>query len=152
MRWAITQEIMRPFEAALSLYGEKEIKGKQDNPKIIQMFNDLGFNGEKLKDETSWCAAFVNWILMSTGYKNTGKLNARSFLDLSNETEQPELGDIAIFWRESIDSWKGHVGFYIREKDGWIYVLGGNQNNEVNIKGYPKSRLLGYRKPQRLSL
>jgi hypothetical protein len=55
-------------------------------------------------------------------------------------------GDIVVFWRESIKSWKGHVGFYIREKDGWIYTLGGNQANQVKISAYPKSRVLSYRR------
>lgn len=155
MRWTATStegELKRPYEAALGLYGEKEIKGQQDNPNIIKMFDDLGYDGKALKDETSWCAAFANWILMSTGHTNTGKLNARSFLDLPGEVEDPELGDIVVFWREDPDSWKGHVGFFVREKDGWIYVLGGNQSNEVNIKAYPKKRLLGYRRPLRMSI
>lgn len=143
---------MEAYNIALTLYGTKEIAGKEDNPVIIQMFNDLGYNGKELKDETSWCAAFANWCLMVSGHKHTGKLNARSFLSLQEKTEEPQLGDIVVFWRESPDSWKGHVGFYITERNGWTYVLGGNQSNEVNIKAYQTSRVLGYRKPQRLSL
>lgn len=144
--------MIEPYKIALSLYGIKEIKGKEDNPLIIKMFNDLGYNGQELKDETSWCAAFANWTLMSCGCKHTGKLNARSFLDLPEVVEDPEIGDLVIFWRESPDSWKGHVGYYITERDGWIYVLGGNQGNQVKIAAYPASRLLGYRRPKRLSL
>ncbi len=140
---------MRPYQFALSeYYAEKEAKGEEDNPAIIDMFYDIGFDGSKLKDETAWCAAFMNHCLKQTGYKYTGKLNARSFLELGGKVEKPKMGDIVIFWRESRDSWKGHVGFFIRERRGWIYVLGGNQNNEVNIKGYQESRVLGYRRPK----
>ena len=152
MRWAPTDTQLIPYQVALTMYGIKEVTGKEDNPKIIQMFDDLGYDGKALKDETSWCAAFVNWVLLVCGYTNTGKLNARSFLDLDSEVEEASLGDIVIFWREDPDSWKGHVGFYITERNGWIYCLGGNQSNQVNIKAYPKSRLLGYRKPRRLSI
>ena len=139
---------MRPLDIALNQYALKEIKGKEDNPLIIEMFNALGFDGKELKDETSWCAAFANWCLKVGGYQYTGKLNARSFLDLPGETDKPELGDIVIFWRESPDSWKGHVGFYIKERDGWIHTLGGNQSNQVKVSAYAKGRLLGYRRPR----
>lgn len=140
---------MKPYEYALAnYYGEKEVKGKEDNPEIIAMFDALGYNGAALKDETSWCAAFVNFTLMQTGYRGTGKLNARSFLDLPGEIPVPQMGDIVVFWREDPNSWKGHVGYVIRIRRGWVYVLGGNQNNEVNIMAYPESRVIGYRRPK----
>lgn len=140
---------MKPYQYALSEYwAEKEVKGVEDNPKIVHMFYNLGFDGSKLKDETSWCAAFVNHCLKETGHKHTGKLNARSFLELPGPVDEPELGDIVIFWRESPESWKGHVGFVIRKRRGWVYVLGGNQRNEVNIIAYQESRVLGYRRPK----
>ena len=55
---------------------------------------------------------------------------------------------IAIFWRESPESWKGHVGIYINEDDGNIFLLGGNQgpNRSVMIQRYSMDRLLGYRR------
>lgn len=139
---------MKAHEIALSLYGEKEIKGQEDNPIIVQMFTDLGYDGKKLKDETAWCSAFINWCFLKVGLPYTGKLNARSWLNWGSSigSGKPILGDVVVFWRESPQSWKGHVGFYITERHGWIYVLGGNQNNEVNIKGYPKKRLLDIRR------
>jgi len=140
---------MKPYIYALSKYwGEKEVKGEDDNPAILDMFYNLGFDGSELKDETSWCAAFVNHCLKETGYMHTGKLNARSFLDLPGPVDTPEIGDIVIFWRESPESWKGHVGFVIRVRRGWVYVLGGNQRNEVCIIAMQESRVLGYRKPK----
>jgi hypothetical protein len=37
---------------------------------------------------------------------------------------------------------------YISEdkKEGRIYILGGNQDNAITIRPYHKSRVLGYRK------
>ena len=75
----------------------------------------------------------------------TGKLNARSWLDIGMETNNPQPGDVVVLWRESKNSWKGHVGFYINRVDDEIFILGGNQDNQVKISGYPSSRLLGYR-------
>jgi len=134
------------INVALSQFGIKEITGKRDNPEVLKYFNALGFDGSKLKDETSWCASFANWVLKECGLPYQKKLNARSFLDLGEPTNSPELGDVVVFWRENRSSWKGHVGFYVRQTKDWIYVLGGNQSNQVKISAYRKYRLLGYRK------
>lgn len=127
-------------------FGVKEITGEKDNPIIVKYFDDLGFNGSQLKDETAWCSAFANWICKEYGAKYSGKLNARSWLKVGTKIENPEVGDVVVFWRQSRESWKGHVGFFINESNDYIYVLGGNQSNQVSIKPYPKSRLLEYRK------
>jgi uncharacterized protein (TIGR02594 family) len=139
----------QPYQKALTMYGLKEVVGNQDNEQIIQMFNDLGYNGSELKDETAWCAAFANWVLRELGYLYTGKLNARSFLELPGTVLEPKLGDIVIFWRDSPESWKGHVGFFINQDENFVYCLGGNQGNQLNIKPYDRNRVLGYRTPQK---
>ena len=41
----------------------------------------------------------------------------------------------------------GHVGFYMGETPTRITLLGGNQDDEVNVKNYSKENLLGYRLP-----
>ena len=131
---------------ALDEIGIKEVAGKKDNPEVLKYFNDIGFDGAKLKDETAWCSAFVNWVAQEANLNGTGKLNARSWLNVGTEVTIPEKGDVVVFWREKKQSWKGHVAFFIRETESFIYVLGGNQNNQVKISAYPKNRLLGYRR------
>lgn len=131
---------------ALSQYGIKEIVGDQDNHEVLKYFDIMGFDGKKLKDETSWCSAIVNWVAIECGCKASFKLTARSWLKIGQKVSKPLMGDVVVFWRESRESWKGHVGFFIREDDQFIYCLGGNQGNEVNISKYPKNRLLGYRR------
>lgn len=137
---------MKHLHEALILYGQKEIVGSHDNPEIIALFDELGFNGNNLKDETSWCAAFINCMLKRAGKPYLRKLNARSLLNIGEEVICPQLGDLVIFWRESKASWKGHVGIYISEDKNNINVLGGNQSNRVCILPYSKYRLLGYRR------
>ena len=142
--------MITPFEFALNEYGTKEITGVVDNPEVLKYFSDIGFDGEMLKDETAWCSAFVNWCSFKAGYQMSGRLDARSWLNIGCEIEAEgkQYGDLVIFWRGSIDGWKGHVGYYVNELNGVIYTLGGNQGNQVNISGYPKSRVLGYRRLQ----
>lgn len=134
------------IKMAFSQYGVKEIEGQEDHPQIIKYFDELGYDGERLKDETAWCSAFANWVAKKAGYNYLGKLNARSWLDIGQKVEFPKFGDVVVLWRESPESWKGHVGFYIRQTKRFIYVLGGNQRNSVCIKAYPKERLLEYRR------
>jgi uncharacterized protein (TIGR02594 family) len=132
------------FKIAMEEYGVTEVDGEEHNDRIVKYFHDIGQTWVTT-DETAWCSAFINWCALRGGYKRSNKLNARSWLKVGKETKDPVMGDICVFWRESPDSWKGHVGLYAGEKDNIIYVLGGNQNNMVCIKAYPKARLLGYR-------
>jgi uncharacterized protein (TIGR02594 family) len=129
---------------ALSQYGIKEIVGKKHNAEVLKYFKEIGHNWVK-DDETAWCSAFMNWVALKAKVERTDKLNARSWLNVGLEIETPELGNVVILWRESKASWKGHVGIFIRKTDDWIYILGGNQNNQVKISAYPANRLLGYR-------
>ncbi len=128
-------------------YGVEETKGGLHNPTILKYFQESG-NEWVHDDETAWCSAFMNAMAIRAGLEYSGKLNARSWLDVGQEVESPMPGDVIIFWRSSPDSWKGHVGIYINhDEDGnHINVLGGNQSNKVCISGYDKGRLLGYRR------
>lgn len=94
---------------------------------------------------TPWCAAFVNAILERAGFDGTGSLMARSFLHHGTVVRNPARGDIVVL-RRGRDPALGHVGFYMGEEDGYIRVLGGNQQGAVSVSLYSKSRLLGYRR------
>lgn len=137
---------MKLILKALSQYGIREVNGNKDHPQILAYFESLGFDGSKLQEETAWCSAYVNWVAKECGYPYSGKLNARSWLTIGQATETPDIGDIVVLWRESPESWKGHVGFYISQNQQYIYLLGGNQKNMVCIQPYDKKRVLDYRK------
>ena len=136
---------MTVINRALSQYGVKEIPGQEDNPVIVSYFSEIGHSWVK-DDETAWCSAFANWVAKKENKAYSGKLNARSWLSVGKSVEVPEIGDIVVLWRSSKSSWKGHVGFFINQDDKYIYILGGNQNNQVCIRPYPKDRLLEYRR------
>lgn len=133
------------IKIALGEYGVTEIKGATHNERILEYFHSIGHKWVKT-DETAWCSAFINWVALQAGKEMSGELNARSWLKVGTELKVPEVGDVVVFWRESRRSWKGHVGLFIRETETHVYVLGGNQNNQVNIKAYPKYRVLSYRR------
>lgn len=123
------------------------IKEDTDESRILDYFHDIGHKWVK-SDDTAWCSAFVNWVCFQADVERSNKLNARSWLEVGQDVSlrRAREGDIVVFWRESETSWKGHVGFYIGDNGRDIYVLGGNQNNRVCIKKYPKDRLLSVRR------
>lgn len=136
---------MKHLQIALQEYGQKEIIGEGNNPRIVQYSQDIG-NTWVTTDEVAWCSEFVNWCLLQAGIKGTKSAVARSFLKWGEETKTPKLGDIVVFWREPKGSNNGHIGFYINETPTHVRVLGGNQSNEVNIKPFGKEYVLSYRK------
>ena len=66
--------------------------------------------------------------------------------------QNPEPGDIVIFWRESVHSWKGHVSIFLGFNDDAtrVFCLGGNQGDAVSITDYDVKKVLGYRRLKEL--
>jgi len=137
------------LEIAHSQYGVTEKVGKLHNPIILHYFQEIGHKWVAT-DETAWCSAFINWVALKANRQRSGKLDARSWLKVGTKVTKPKQGDVVVLWRERKMSWKGHVGLFINysEDKKYIYVLGGNQNNQVNIQRYPAYRLLGFRRLQ----
>ncbi len=133
---------MSPIEYALKEYGQKEIAGDKHNPRVVQYSTDIG-NTYVKTDEVAWCSEFVNWCLLQAGIQGTKSAVARSFMTWGEETKTPQFGDLVIFaW----DATSGHIGFYVNETEHIVRVLGGNQDDEVNITRYKKDRIVSYRK------
>lgn len=124
-----------PVEIAKGYLGLHE-RGDRRQLRQIVGFDPVGY---------AWCAGFVNGTLRKAGLTGTGMDNARSFLSWGRATTSPMKGDIVVLWRGSPSGWKGHVGYYYGESGSNVLVLGGNQDNQVSIARYPKSRVLGYR-------
>lgn len=104
--------------------------------------------------QTEWCAAFINAILARHGIPGSDSVSehpllARSFLDWGESVDEPRRGDIVIFSRGN-QNWQGHVAIYLNtiERNGRTYyrILGGNQNDSVNVSEYPVNALLGIRR------
>ena len=135
------------LHVAINEIGIREIKGTKHNKRILEYASQSYFKHIK-DDETPWCSIFVNWVAKQAGLSTSKSAAARSWLHVGFETHNPEPGDIVVFWRERIDSRKGHVGIYLGySKDGSrVYVLGGNQGDAVSISAYDADRILGFRR------
>jgi uncharacterized protein (TIGR02594 family) len=118
--------------------------GAAPNPTILK-FQAVVHN--PADDEVPWCAAFANDVLSEAGIEGTNKPNARSFMDWGVETDNPEPGDIVVFWRGDPNGWQGHVAFFVEFLEGaLVRVLGGNQHDSVCYANFPTARVLGYRR------
>lgn len=127
--------------------GLKETPGLAHESKILNMWQAIKMGGIK-DDETPWCAAFVGAMLEASGIQSTRSGWAKSYLKWGAWLPRPSLGCIVIFDRAGGG---GHVGFAVGyDGSSRIMVLGGNQGNEVNIKPFDSSRILGYRWPKEL--
>jgi len=137
---------MAPFDIARGYIGTTEGPGPLDNPAIMEMYATVGQSHVE-HDDVAWCAAFVGHCLEKAGIRSTRKLNARSYLDWGVPVEPSEArqGDIGVIPRGT-SGWQGHVFFIDRVEGGWVWGLGGNQDDAVNVKRYAVSKLLGIRR------
>lgn len=133
---------------AKAMIGTKEIQGLIHEPKIVSWWARIFRRGIK-SDETPWCAAFVGAMLEGVGVQSTRFESARSYATWGVSLTRPVYGAIVVMERKG----GGHVGF-CAGTDGAqnIAVLGGNQNNEVNISTFPMSRITAWRWPREVPI
>jgi len=133
-------ELMKIAEANLGM------NERDQNAALQDFLKNGGVNLDPAT--TAWCAAYVNATLKQAGLEGTGSNLARSFENWGEAVDgDPQRGDLAVFWRESMDSGKGHVGFFDGyNEDGTIRVLGGNQGDSVSYSNYNPNQLIGFRR------
>jgi uncharacterized protein (TIGR02594 family) len=121
---------------ARDLMGQREIVGPKHNSWISKGWAKLGaswFND----DETPWCGFFVAHCMDVVGLSYPAKgmfARAKSWLNWGKACS-PVLGAVVVFSRKG----GGHVGFLVGESSTHYYVLGGNQDNCVNISPFNKT-------------
>jgi len=139
------------FEEARNLVGTKEVLGPRDNPVIMDWATslDISYTG----DDVPWCGLFVAHCIGSTLQQEvlpSNPLGARQWENFG-DVITPRLGAVMVFWRESLASGKGHVGFYVGEDDMAYQILGGNQSDKVCLMWLAKDRLRDARWPKTAS-
>jgi uncharacterized protein (TIGR02594 family) len=110
------------------------------NPVIVTFFQAT--KTVPMGDETSWCAAFVNWcFLRATQKVATDSASSGSFRSFGSVTLQPKMGDIVVLQRSApkteVAGQQGHVGFFVADHGDEVEVLGGNQ-----IVGHERSHMI----------
>ncbi|PWG16146.1 TIGR02594 family protein [Salibaculum griseiflavum] len=115
-----------------------------DNPRILAYYKDAGV--PQTRDEVPWCAAFVGAVLARCGVQGTGSLLARSYESWGRaiQLEEARPGDVVVLSRGQ--PWQGHVAFFDSAESDVVRLLGGNQGDQVNIRAYPKSRVVAVRR------
>lgn len=138
-----TQKELEWMSTARSYIGTQEIKGLKTSPVISKWLHKL--KAWWKDDETPWCGVFIAHCLSENNLKIPKYwMRAKDYLSMPNTIDKPSYGCIVIFQRDG----GGHVGFVVGQNDnGDLMVLGGNQGNEVNIRAFSQSRVLGYRWP-----
>lgn len=136
----------------LQFLGVREIKGKENNPVIMNMAKELGIGDIYVSDdEQSWCALFTNYLIKLVGKPAVdiqgdkyNLLRAKWLLHWGHPVQKGDekLGDILIFSRDG----GGHVGLCIADTGSTYVVLGGNQSNSVSFTEIAKDRLIGVRR------
>lgn len=151
----------------LDCYGTIEGPGTMNNKKIVGWADEVArFKGTNYanwaadwynKDSIPWCGLFMALCQVRTGlsYRAPPKsyLSALAWSSWGepvdfrqpNDLSKIQVGDVAVYVRAG----GGHVHQVVGvSTDGrFILGLGGNQDNAVNIKGYPVSRLYSVRRP-----
>lgn len=123
--------------------GVQEIVGPQHNQAVIDYWKSGRIPLDVRSDETAWCAALVCAAIELAGYRSTRSGRARSYLeDRKNMIDCDErIGAIAVFSSPAGAAF-GHVGLIESVGDTAIYVVGGNQGNQVSVAPFKRSRLL----------
>ena len=121
----------------------------------IRRYIALAHTGE---EGDPWCAIFANAMLEQAGLTGTRSPSSQSFRHDPNfvALDGPALGAIAVFWRVSKNSGLGHVGFYCGERSGYVWTLGGNEGDMVQVEMLAKDAstfgLVGYWWPKTSAL
>lgn len=146
MKHTVTTADAHWMAVARAEMGVAQYPTGHSNPRITEYHADTNIRG--YDDKASWCSSFVNWCLAQTGIVGTNSALARSWLVWGDEIDSPIPGCIAVLSRDNPGSWKGHVGFYLRHDARYVYLLGGNQLEEVREHFYPVHSVLSYRWPE----
>lgn len=128
---------------AFNNLNEKEIKGDEDNSKIVSWWKRI-FRGGIKDDETPWCAAFVGAMLEGVGIKSSRFESAGSYRTWGVPLSQPTYGAICVLSRPG----GNHVAFCVgRTDDGKIALLGGNQGDTVSVMVVDRKKIDSWRWP-----
>jgi uncharacterized protein (TIGR02594 family) len=151
----------------LKEYGTLETAGTLNNKRIIAWADEIAkcnptaYNNWAAdwynKDSVAWCGLFIALLACRSANGKTNRYPVKSYLtalawanwanavDWRGKLNNVWCGDLAVFTR----SGGGHVAVIIGvSTDGqYLLCLGGNQDDAVNIKLFPISRLYAIRRP-----
>lgn len=118
--------------------GQTETAGSAANPRILEYFAAAKFWGtDDSGGKNAWCGCFVAWVMKQHGFEPVkNAFRAKEWVNFGKTIPSPVSGAIGIKSR----SGGGHVAFVVGQSaDGsYLYMLGGNQSNSVQVSRYKK--------------
>ena len=141
---------------AKSQIGVKEFEGKESHPQIVEYYKAAKWRPVGSKkysdiddslDSNAWCASFVAWVMLQHNYTiPKDAAAAGSWKNFGKTISEPVYGSIAVKRRNG----GNHVAFVLgKSSDGKaLYVIAGNQSNEVMVAKYPKRVWTSYVVPE----
>ncbi len=130
------------MQIAIMEQGVQEWGAGRDNPRILEYLGSVGIGGGLLKDETAWCAAFVYWCLVKSGYPGQKSGLVSQWWGWGRPVAAT-YGTVCILQPLTVDQAStGHIGFLHAMDATNVWLLSGNSANQVRISAYPKSKLI----------
>lgn len=133
-----------PYSVLASKIGEKEIKGPKHNDFIVMLLSRLAKWLGDGGDEVAWCGAAIAWAADEARYERVSGWKAcRAYAWLGVGTsileENARIGDVVVFNFS-------HVGLVDKIEGNYVYVLGGNQSDSINITRFSRASVSSYRR------
>lgn len=149
--WLANEPGPRILTEFLKVFGVAERPGAKSNPEILRWAREVGLARVYAGDHVAWCGLAMAYVAGQAGWETAPRGNALWALNWAHwgaEADRPMLGDVLVYKRAG----GGHVGLYVGEDAEAFHTLGGNQDNEVNIRRKPRNRLVAVRRcPWRIS-
>lgn len=145
---------MNLYTRAQRFIGIRELSGDKNHPLIVWWLSlcDL----KEQPDETPWCSAFMNGMAWDCEKPRTRSAAARSWLELGRvkTLEEAEAVDDVVILKTTAEGpgadvtrgAPGHVGLFARIEGERVWLLGGNQDDEVRLSSFPRARVIGIRR------
>ncbi|MBH0238270.1 TIGR02594 family protein [Methylobrevis albus] len=102
---------------------------------------------------TPWCAAFVGWCIRQVYSEKTMEIahtTAISWTEFGIGIAHPKFGCVAVKRKTGgnrNNEGTGHVGFFWSRAGEVVYLLGGNQNDGVNVMSCRAADIVAWRWP-----
>lgn len=127
------------METAKSQIGVKEKQGAGTDPTVMSYHAASGWWGKEDNNADPWCGSFVAWVMKENNFvPPQDAFRAKEWINFGTPIPKsaPTYGAIAVKNR----SGGGHVGFVVGTNTSKtkLYILGGNQDDSVNVTEYPR--------------
>lgn len=126
---------LKLYNHALADFGLSEVSGSGSNARIKQAITLAADWLDKDDSKTAWCGCMMGLWFKELGLQPPAEFfRANNWRNVGKKIllSEAKQGDIVILTRTG----GKHVAILSKHEKGMVYLLGGNQNNQVNISAY----------------